>query len=399
MSAPHLPTQMNALVLDTGTEDYRSGRGFVRRLVPTPTLNESSRPEDKDQVIVKMLYGGFCGSDKGLWFRNAFGDLITSALSREGKNWRIPGHELLGRIVALGSNVEKHYPFRLGEVVAAESHLFCGQCYQCRHGQQHVCQNAEIIGFTCDGCFAEYVKLPAKVLWPTNVDKIRPEVAALQEPFGNAVHVASCVDLRDKTVLISGCGSIGLFCFLIARQLGAKKIIGVDPIAKQLELATKLGADETILLDIKPQKGLFAAMPDVVAQVHEMTDGLGVDVAMEMAGFNTSLNNTIQATRRGGDIILFGIKSGDFVLQDYAELVLSGKRLHCVIGRRIFDTWKQARMLLEAKDRKLQGKIYEVIMNGGKETILSLADFTAAGLEKAMDEHIKVLIRFGEDRV
>ena len=385
-----LPDSMTALVLDA-SGGYTCARGFEKRQVQAPRLDDASA-SDQHSVILKVLYAGFCGSDKGLWYRNAFDGLVMPALKREGKDWRVPGHECLGQIVAMGPRVSSQFDYKVGDVVAAESHLFCGECYQCKRGQQHVCKNTEIIGFTCDGCFAEYIKLPAKVLWPTNLDKVRPEVAAMQEPFGNAVHVCTKVDLKDKSVLISGCGTIGLFCFLIAKQLGAKKIIGIDPLPRQLELAKTFGADETIVVPLDKSKDAYKSVPSIVEKIHQATDGVGVDVAMEMAGFNVSLNNAIQATRRGGDVILFGIKSGDFTLEHYSDLVLSGKNFHGIIGRHVFETWEHTTRLLENHPDEIQAMIYKHILNDGDGTIVSLNDFDPQQFANELDQHIKLVL-------
>src|SRR5690606_29994910 len=107
--------------------------------------------------------------------------------------------------------------YRKGDIVSAESHVICGACMQCRLGEKHVCANERILGISLDGCFAEYVKLPARVLWRTDIERIRPEVAAIQEPFGNAVHACQVVDLRGRSVAVLGTGTIGLFAALVAR--------------------------------------------------------------------------------------------------------------------------------------------------------------------------------------
>ncbi len=143
--------------------------------------------------------------------RNAFKDMIYDSLDEERKDVRITGHELLGQVVDAGSLADKHYGFRAGDIVTTESHITCGKCLQCRIGQREVCQDELIIGFSLDGCFAEYIKLPAEVLWKSDPKKIRKEVGAIQEPFGNAVHACTKVDLRGKSLAIFGCGTIGMF--------------------------------------------------------------------------------------------------------------------------------------------------------------------------------------------
>src|SRR5690606_18337085 len=117
-----------------------------------------------------------------------------------GKQTRVIGHEVFGEIVEMGATVAEKYGYTVGQLVAAESHAVCNTCYQCLLGEKHVCTNEKIMGISMDGCFAEYVKLPAQILWPTDVTKIREEIAAVQEPFGNAVHAATKVDVAGQRV-------------------------------------------------------------------------------------------------------------------------------------------------------------------------------------------------------
>jgi threonine 3-dehydrogenase len=388
-----IPKQMRALVLDLEGKEYAAGRGFALRQVPTPSLNEKSQPFDSEQVILKTIYAGVCGSDKGLWFRNAFGELITKSLKQENKSWRIPGHEFLGEIVEMGSAAREKFPFRPGEVVSAEAHLFCDECYPCHVGDRHVCQKTVNCGFTIDGCFAEYIKLPVKVLWKVDTAKIRPEVAVLYDPFGNAVHACGVVPLANKRVLISGCGTIGLFAVLVAKEMGAKQVIGVDTDPKRLQYAKALGADTTFQLEAQPSLPPYATNVKLKADVRKITDDIGVDVAMEMAGLNGSVNNVIQCTRRGGDVILFGLKSGDFVIQNFEEIIYRGKNLHSVVGRRVFETWEQSQKLFESHP-EIQKKIYEVMLNSGKGTVMPIAEFSPEKFEKSVLESIKLLVKF-----
>src|SRR5262249_18522843 len=144
-----------------------------------------------------------------------------------------------------------------------------------------------------DGCFAEVVKLPAKNLWRTNMSRIRPEVAAVQEPFGNAVHACTKVNLRGKRVAIFGCGTIGLFAVAIAPAMGAIYVIGVEPMENHATMAKKLGADIVLSPREAPKDKPFASDPELTEKIRKLTDGVGVDVALEMSGMNASVNNAI----------------------------------------------------------------------------------------------------------
>ena len=383
--------EMRALVFDRSKDDWEGSRGLRKVAVPVPVLDENSDPSDADSVVVKVLYTGFCGSDRGIWFRDSFKSMIFDSLDEEGKDVRVVGHELLGEVARAGSNVEDRFGYRVGEMVAAESHITCGHCRQCLRGDRHVCDNEKIIGFNRDGCFAEYIKLPAAVLWRTDGDKIKPIVGAIQEPFGNAVHAATKIDVRGKSVAILGCGPIGLFTILTARALGASRIIGVEPNEENAQLAEKLGVDKMVRFE--PQKDSWRSDPDVVSVVRQFGAD-GVDVAFEMAGFNSSVNNAINSVRQGGDVVLFGIKGGDFTIENFSRLIVRGISLRSVIGRRIFQTWEVSRNLLESRDNQIHDKIHDIILNQGRETVVHIDDYEPGDFERRILSHPKVIIQW-----
>lgn len=386
---------MWALVYDKQMDDWDKSKGFRKMEVPKPRLDEISDPEDADNVLIKVIYAGFCGSDRGIWFRNSFKGAIFDSLKREKKNTRIIGHELIGEIVEVGTHARKHFGYKPKDIVSTESHIICGRCFQCRLGQTNVCADDIIIGISRDGCFAEYIKLPAKVLWATDKSRIPLKVAAIQEPFGNAVHCCTKVDLRGKTVAVFGCGTIGLFVILIARALGASRIIGIEPLEMHRKMAIELGADHVIALDTHSQKNYPHQYDQaVVDAIREYTDGIGADVSLEMSGYNASLNNAIKSVRRGGDVVLFGLKSGESIIQDFDRMIVNGISMHSVIGRRIFETWFITRNLLEAKSNGIQDKILDVILNKGEGTIHHINDFSTEKFEAAITTHPKVLLQF-----
>ena len=369
---------MWALVFDRSKDTWEKSRGLRKVRVEKPVLDEAKDPLDAERVIIQVLYTGFCGSDKTTWYRDVFKEMIYDSLDEEKKDCRIAGHELLGRVVKVGSLAERHYGFAPGDVVTAESHITCGKCLQCRLGQREVCQDTIIIGFSLDGCFAEYIKLPAEILWRTDTRKIRPEVAAIQEPFGNAVHACTKVDLRGKSLAVFGCGTIGMLSILTARALGVSRIIGIEPIEENARLAEKLGVTRSCVS--RPKKDRKSD-PGVVEKVTKF-GGDGVDVAFEMAGYNSSVNNALRSVRMGGDVVLFGIKSGDFNVEEFSDIVNRGISLHGVIGRRLFQTWSMLTNLLEAKENRIQEQIYDVILNGGKDTIVRIDDYDVGGFRK-----------------
>lgn len=390
---------MKALICDASNKGWETSRGFDNVDVPTPVLDEKNNPSDADYVIIKVRYAGVCGSDRGIWYRQAFRDQILQSIEVESKlsasgakNYRIMGHEFFGEVIATGTQVKN---IALGDLVTCESHVVCNVCYQCVRGEKHVCINEKILGISTDGGFAEFAKVPSHIVWKTDVSRIRPEVAVVQEPFGNAVHAASKTDLSNKTIAIFGLGPIGLFLTLIARAMGAQKIIGIDPNPRALEMARNLGIDEVILLpevasgDSMP----FAHNPEVISEIMRLTDGMGTDASFEMAGFNNSVNNCLYATRRGGEIILFGIKNGNMIIEDHNRLIVQGYTIHCVIGRQVWDTWKITRRLLEDTSNGIQEKIFNGILEKGA-SILPIERYTKETCEEMMRAHVKMLIQF-----
>jgi threonine 3-dehydrogenase len=394
-----MPDTMRALVYDRVLDPWEESRGLRLAEVPRATLDERADYHDRSRVLIRPKFVGFCGSDRGIWFRRAFKEMIFDSLDAEGKRERrdkqrrVIGHELFGEIIAVGSDAKRSFGLEVGDHVAAESHIYCGVCYQCRVGDAHVCADDLIIGISHDGAFADLVKLPAQVVWRTDLNKIRPEVAAVQEPFGNAVHACTKVNLRGKRVAIVGCGTIGLFAVAIARALGARSIIGVEPIEAHAAMARRLGADVVLAPGESPDG--YSHDPALAAEVRRLTDGVGVDVVLEMSGLNSSVNNAIHCVRRGGDVILFGLKSGDAIIESFDRVIVDGVAMHSVIGRRIWETWHITRHLLESRDPNIHDLIWEVILNRGDGPLVDFESFDAGQFEQRIQTFPKVILRFG----
>ena len=384
-------SEMLALTFDRSLDDWSTSRGMRVQRLPVPSL---SLPTDRGMVLVKVRYAGFCGTDRGIWSRKAMGDMVLGSMEAEGAQRRIFGHELLGEVVDVGPWVSAKYGYEPGLMVSTESHIVCGACYQCRLGEYHVCANEKIIGVSMDGCFAEYVKLPAKALWPTDLDRIRPEVAAVQEPFGNAVHACQITDLRGQSVVILGTGTIGLFAVLIAKGMGARRVIGIDPDPARRAMALELGADHVLAPSMPPADQPWLPDPSLREQVHGLTDGVGADVVLEMAGFQTSINNAAQVVRRGGQVVLFGLRNGDARIVDFHRLIMNGVRLHGVVGRRLFQTWDITKSLLEQTDNGIQEAIWRVILRRGEGSIVDARSFDPAAFEEVMRVHPKPVLSF-----
>src|SRR3990167_7668298 len=377
------------LTFDTKADGWDRSQGFIKREVAMPQLDEAAQAEDALSVLLEIQYAGMCGTDRGIWQRQVFKELIHSSLAAEGKTQRILGHEFVGKVVKAGSLVGTLYGLREGDAVSGDSHVTCGRCFQCRVGEEEVCQDQKILGISTDGIFARYVKVPAKNLWAVDFARVRPEIAAMLDPFGNAVHACSKVDLRGKRVAILGCGPIGMFAVLLARAFGAVKVIAVDVLDANLAMARELGAHVTVKLDggaaaVGAGSAAVPADPKLRAEIMKLTYNKGVDVAFEMAGPNASVVNAIEVTRSGGHVILFGLKDGDFALPAFKSIVVRGLTLHGIIGRQLFQTWQTSQRMLSDPTNGIQDKIWRIMLNEGHDTIVPFADYEPASFLKIM---------------
>jgi threonine 3-dehydrogenase len=244
---------------------------------------------------------------------------------------------MCGEVVEVGSSVKL---VKRGDYVAAESHLTCGACFQCRTGQAHVCRNYKILGVDRDGSFAEYIVLPEKVLWKTS-PAISPEYASIQEPLGNAVDAALVDDVTGHTVLITGCGPTGLFAAAVARTAGAATIIATDVSEYRLGLAKEVGADHVLNAKAETVASLTAAVQDI-------TGGEGVDASLEMSGNPSALHLAFSAVKNGGRVTLFGIPTGPIACDLANDIIFKGIHVHGITGRRLFSTWYRLAGLFQA---------------------------------------------------
>lgn len=293
--------------------------GLVLRTVPDPVAAA-------DEVVLQVQATSLCGTDSHIYCWDGW--------ARERiRPPRILGHEMYGEVAAVGRNVQG---IRVGDRVAAESHVTCGQCFQCRTGNAHVCKNYTILGLDRDGSFAQYVTIPSKVCWKTPPE-IPPAYGCMQESLGNSVHAVLTEDVTGHSILVTGCGPTGLFAIAVARTAGASQVFATDVSDYRLELARKVGAD----LAFNPQKVDPRAILD-------QTHGEGVDAALEMSGHPSAVHLCFQYVKNAGRVVLFGIPTQAVPLDLANEVIFKGVRVHGVTGRRLFETWYRLGGLFQA---------------------------------------------------
>lgn len=280
-----------------------------------------------DEILVKVRAASICGTDLHVYH---WDDWSRGRI----KPPLIIGHELCGEVVESGDHVAD---VQVGDFISAESHVICGVCSQCRTGRGHLCQDTRIIGVDRDGCFAEYVAIPAANAW-LNPPDMDPEIACLQENFGNAVHTAFMTDLTAKKVLVTGCGPVGLMAIEVVRSAGPRAIYATDISSYRLELARRLGAD----LVLNPNH------VDVVETIMEKTEGEGVDVLLEMSGAPSAIDEGFMLLKDGGEAALLGLSPAPFEFDLNNHVIFKGATVYGIIGRRIWETWYQMRGLLKA---------------------------------------------------
>lgn len=292
------------------------GMEFIK--VPAPRIG----PRD---VLIKVASASICGTDVHIhdWTRWAQYRFTPP---------RIIGHEFVGNVKKIGDEVAH---VKVGDRVSAESHISCGDCYQCRNGYSEVCKNLRLLGVDHDGACAEYLTLPEHVLWK-NDPNIPDEWAAIQEPFGNAIDTVMSEDVSAKSVLILGAGPIGLFATGIARASGASLIIVSDPNNYRLAISKKMGAHITL----NPRK------QDITPSILEATNNNGVDVVLEFSGNNQALNQGLKVITPGGRISILGIYERRVSIDLNKEVIFKKIRIYGITGRKMFSTWyKTSRFL------------------------------------------------------
>jgi len=279
-----------------------------------------------NDVLIKIKKSSICGTDVHIYKWDNWAQ----------KNVPVPlvvGHEYVGTVAATGSEV---HHLKIGQRVSGEGHLVCGHCRNCRAGKRHLCPNTVGIGYHKAGSFAEYFVLPASNVFPIP-DDISDDLAAIFDPFGNAVHTALSFDLTGEDVLITGAGPIGIMAVAICRHVGARHVVITDINPYRLELAKKLGA--TRVVNVMEEK-----IEDVMKSIG-MTEGF--DVVLEMSGAESAFQDMLRVTRNGAKIALLGIPSKDIAI-DWNKVIFKGLELKGIYGREMYETWYKMTSMLQS---------------------------------------------------
>jgi threonine 3-dehydrogenase len=243
------------------------------------------------------------------------------------------GHEYCGRIVELGSEVRG---FAVGDRVSGEGHITCGHCRNCRAGRRHLCRNTVGVGVDRQGCFAEYLALPASNAFKLP-DVISDEIASILDPFGNATHTTLAFTLVGEDVLITGAGPIGVMATRIARFVGARHVVITDINDYRLELAARMGATRTVNVT---RTSLDEVMRDLGMQE-------GFDIGLEMSGNPSALREMLRTMHHGGSIAMLGIPPGETTV-DWYQVINKGLTIRGIYGREMFETWYKMSSLIQS---------------------------------------------------
>jgi threonine 3-dehydrogenase len=297
----------------------KAERGLWLEDVPEPTIGIND-------VLVRVRYTGICGTDVHIYEWDEWSQNTISVPL-------VIGHEFVGEIVKVGSNVNDFFP---GDIVSGEGHVVCGRCRNCLAGRRHLCAATKGVGVNRPGAYAEYIALPMTNIWRHNPN-INQEVAAIFDPFGNAVHTALSFPMLGEDVIITGAGPIGIMAVAVARYAGARRIVITDLNPFRLDLAKKMGATmavnpkETPLREVQKKLGMLE----------------GFDVGLEMSGNAQALEDMMANMSHGGKIAILGIP-GKVTPFDYRPAIFNLLTIKGIYGREMYETWYKMSVMLES---------------------------------------------------
>lgn len=308
---------------------------------PGPGFEYVDRPEPEPgpaEVKIRVLRTGLCGTDLHIesWDAWAEGEIRTPL---------IPGHEFYGEVVELGSAVQD---VRVGDRVSGEGHIVCGTCRNCRAGRRQMCIRMLSVGVHRDGAFAEYVVIPESNVWVHQVD-VDPDLGAIFDPLGNAVHTALSFPLVGEDVLITGAGPIGLMAAAIARHVGARYVVATDVSQTRLALARRMGVD--LAVDVSTSS--------IAEAQRELGMREGFDIGLEMSGHASALPDMIANMTHGGRIAMLGLPSEKFAI-DWGRVVTHMLTIKGIYGREMYETWYAMSAMLQSGEQ-LRASITELV--------------------------------------
>jgi threonine 3-dehydrogenase len=297
----------------------QAAKGLWLEDIPEPAIGIND-------VLIRVRYAGICGTDVHIFQWDDWAQ----------KTIQVPmaiGHEFVGEVVKVGSNVNDFFP---GDIVSGEGHVVCGRCRNCMAGRRHLCANTQGVGVNRAGAFAEYIALPMTNIWRHHPG-IDQEVAAIFDPFGNAVHTALSFPVLGEDVLITGAGPIGIMAIPVARHAGARHVVVTDMNPYRLDLAKKMGAT----LAVNPAE---ISLPEVQKQLG-MSEGF--DVGLEMSGNPAALKDMIANMSHGGKIAILGIPSKEMPM-DWRQVIFNMITIKGIYGREMYDTWYKMSVMIES---------------------------------------------------
>jgi threonine 3-dehydrogenase len=304
---------MKALV----KRDARPGLWMEEVPVPQTGIND---------VLIRVDRTGICGTDLHIYNWDAWARQTIPVPM-------VVGHEFVGEVVEVGANVTDFFP---GEVVSAEGHVVCGRCRNCLAGRRHLCKDTKGIGVNRPGAFAEYISVPMTNVWhhKKNIDR---DVAAIFDPFGNAVHTALSFPVLGEDVLVTGAGPIGIMAAAVARHAGARSVVITDVNPYRLDLARRMGT--TVALDVR--EGSLRQVQEQLGMVE------GFDVGLEMSGNPAAFRDMIDNMCHGGKIAMLGIPSGPMAI-DWTKVVFNMLTIQGIYGREMYETWYKMTVMLQS---------------------------------------------------
>jgi threonine 3-dehydrogenase len=295
------------------------GPGLTLTKVKKPTVGHND-------VMIRIRKTAICGTDIHIWKWDEWAQ----------KTIPVPmhvGHEYVGEIVEMGQEVRG---FAIGDRVSGEGHITCGHCRNCRAGRRHLCRNTTGVGVNREGCFADFLVIPAFNAFKIP-EGISDDLAAIFDPYGNATHTALSFNLVGEDVLITGAGPIGIMAAAIARHVGARHVVITDVNDYRLGLAMKMGATRAVNVTRTPLK-------DVMAELGMVE---GFDVGMEMSGVPSAFQSLLENMNHGGKVALLGIPPSNTPI-DWNQVIFKGLEIKGVYGREMFETWYKMVAMLQS---------------------------------------------------